>query len=225
LRVPFHFRGERKEKAMRRRLQANTRNRNHLTSLAALILLTAAEALGQDDRANTAKRATSGEQPATAARRIVVSIPDRKLALIEDGRVVKVYRVAVGAEVSPSPTGALTIVHRVSQPTYYRPGIVIPPGKSNPLGTRWIGLSTPGYGIHGTNQPESVGRNASHGCIRMRNRDVEDLFERVRAGDAVEMYAERTDELAEIFGAPADATKVVAAAAAATPAAGTGNQQ
>jgi lipoprotein-anchoring transpeptidase ErfK/SrfK len=160
-----------------------------------------------------------------AVRRIVVSIPDRKLALIEDGRVVKVYRVAVGADVSPSPSGELTIVHRLTKPTYYHPGVVIPPGQSNPLGTRWIGLSTPGYGIHGTNQPESIGRNASHGCIRMRNRDVEDLFERVRAGDSVELYAERSDEVAEIFGAPAEATRVVATVAAATPAAGTGNPQ
>jgi hypothetical protein len=219
---------------MRRSLQAHTRNRNHLTSLAALILLAAGEAAAQEKANGSARFAAAEAEGASAGvtlqapapvRRIVVSIPDRKLALIEDGRVVKVYRVAVGADVSPSPSGALTIVHRLTRPTYYHPGIVISPGKANPLGTRWIGLSTPGYGIHGTNQPESIGRNASHGCIRMRNRDVEDLFERVRAGDAVELYAERTDEIAELFGAPADATKVVAAVTPPTAAAGTGNKQ
>jgi lipoprotein-anchoring transpeptidase ErfK/SrfK len=123
---------------------------------------------------------------ALAERRIVVSIPDRKAALVaEDGSVVKVYPVAVGARRSPSPTGEFEIVNRIPKPTYYAPGVVIGPGKANPLGTRWIGLSRKGYGIHGTNAPGSIGRRASHGCIRMRNRDVEELFEMVRVGDRV----------------------------------------
>jgi lipoprotein-anchoring transpeptidase ErfK/SrfK len=210
---------------LRRILRNSPANRIHLARLATLLLLVAGEAWAQDIQANPPKDPNCAREPAVATRQIVVSIPDRKLALIEDGRVVKVYSVAVGADVSPSPTGGLTIVHRLTQPTYYHPGVVIPPGKANPLGTRWIGLSTPGYGIHGTNQPESIGRNASHGCIRMRNRDMEDLFERVRAGDAVELYAERTDEVAEIFGVPADATRVVATVAAVTPGAGPGNPQ
>jgi lipoprotein-anchoring transpeptidase ErfK/SrfK len=62
-------------------------------------------------------------------------------------------------------------------------------------------LSKKGYGIHGTNAPGSIGRNASHGCIRMRNRDVEELFEMVAAGDAVELLGERTEETERIFGA------------------------
>ncbi len=57
-----------------------------------------------------------------------------------------------------------------------------------------------GYGIHGTNAPSSIGRKASHGCIRMRNRDVEELFEMVAVGDPVELHAERTPELEQIFG-------------------------
>jgi lipoprotein-anchoring transpeptidase ErfK/SrfK len=59
------------------------------------------------------------------ARRIVVSIPDRKLALIENDRVVRVFAVAVGAPGSPSPTGTFTVVSRVTNPTYYRPGKVV----------------------------------------------------------------------------------------------------
>ena len=137
-------------------------------------------------------------------RRIVVSIPDRKLALVEDGRVVKVYRTAVGAPASPSPSGTFTIVTRVTHPTWYHAGKVVPPGKANPLGTRWLGLSTKGYGIHGTNVPGSIGRNVSHGCIRMRNRDVEELFELVAVGVVVELHAERDEQVARIFPAPAE---------------------
>jgi len=136
-------------------------------------------------------------------RRIVVSLPDRRLALVEDGRVLKIYPVAVGAPASPSPSGEFKIAHRIPHPTYYAPGIVIPPGKANPLGTRWLGLSVRGYGIHGTNEPHSIGRRASHGCIRMRNRDVEELFELVRAGDVVEVHAGRTVQAAQIFGSGA----------------------
>ena len=62
-----------------------------------------------------------------------------------------------------------------------------------------MGLSRKGYGIHGTNVPSSIGHNASHGCIRMRKADVEELFERLKVGDVVEMVAEPTEELAWIF--------------------------
>lgn len=146
-----------------------------------------------------------------AGRRIVVSIPDHKLALIENGTVVRMYPVAVGAPVSPSPTGDFTIITRVPNPTYYKPGHVIPAGKANPLGTRWIGLSLQGYGIHGTNVPRSIGKNASHGCIRMRNQDVEDLFELVHTGDAVELHGDRTAELARIFDAESPTATIAAA--------------
>lgn len=132
-------------------------------------------------------------------RRIVVSIPDRKLALIEEGRVVKIYPVAVGAAATPSPTGNFTVVVRIANPTWYGPGKVVPPGNTNPLGPRWIGLSRKGYGIHGTSNPRSIGRPASHGCIRMRNSDVEELFARVAVGDQVELHADRTDEVTQIF--------------------------
>jgi lipoprotein-anchoring transpeptidase ErfK/SrfK len=140
-------------------------------------------------------------------RRIVVSIPDRKLALLEDGRVVKIYDVAVGAQVSPSPSGEFQIAQRLSNPTYYKPGVVIGPGPGNPLGTRWMGLNVKGFGIHGTNRPSSVGKNASHGCIRLKNSDVEDLFARVRVGDHVSVLAERTGEVAQFFGGEVSPTK------------------
>jgi lipoprotein-anchoring transpeptidase ErfK/SrfK len=136
----------------------------------------------------------------TSPRRVVVSLVDRKLALVENERVVEVFDVAIGAPTTPSPVGTFAIVTRVTNPTYYRPGKIVPPGATNPIGTRWIGLSQKGYGIHGTDQPRSIGFAKSSGCIRLRNADVERLFEKVRAGDVVELHAERTAEIAKLFG-------------------------
>jgi lipoprotein-anchoring transpeptidase ErfK/SrfK len=158
-----------------------------LAAITSVVLMATAEALAQE---NTAK----------PARRILVSIPDRKLVLLEADRVLKIYDTAVGAPRTPSPSGSFKIVQALPDPTWYAKGKIVPPGKSNPLGPRWLGLSVKGYGIHGTNNPASIGRNASHGCIRMRNRDVEELFAMVSVGDEVELLAERTPQLDEIFG-------------------------
>jgi lipoprotein-anchoring transpeptidase ErfK/SrfK len=156
--------------------------------------------------------------PAPVAKRLVlVSIPDRKLALLEDGRVVKVYCVAVGTASSPSPTGEFEIVNRITNPTYYHPHVVIPASPESPIGMRWLGLNRKGYGIHGTNEPHSIGRAASHGCIRMSNRDIAQFFRLVRVGDLVEIRAERDAETARAFGTePA----TMQASAAAQPALG-----
>jgi lipoprotein-anchoring transpeptidase ErfK/SrfK len=137
-------------------------------------------------------------------RTVLVSLVDRKLAVIEDGVVIATFQVAVGADVTPSPTGEFKVVSRVENPTYYHPGTVIPAGKNNPVGTRWLGLSQKGYGIHGTNAPGSIGRAASHGCIRLRNGDVEKLFTMVRVGDTVKIRGERDEEVTQIFGSVDD---------------------
>jgi len=146
-------------------------------------------------------------------RTVLVSIPDRKLAVMENDTVIATFPVAIGAASTPSPTGEFKVINRVSSPTYYHSGKVIPTGKDNPLGTRWLGLSEKGYGIHGTNTPQSVGHAASHGCIRLRNRDVEKLFTMLRMGDFVEIRGERDDETAEIFGGAAPNSVVAAAQA------------
>ena len=161
---------------------------NRAMWMAALVM---AAMIGRADAADTANE--------PSVRRLVVSIPDRKLAVVENNEVVEVFVVAVGAPNSPSPTGTFTIVNLLANPTYYHPGKVIAPGPQNPLGTRWIGLNQKGYGIHGTDQPSSIGYARSHGCIRLRNADVERLFERVRPGDVVELHAERTPELDQLF--------------------------
>jgi len=141
-------------------------------------------------------------------RVVLVSLVDRKLAVIENGAVIATFQVAVGAKVSPSPTGEFTIVSRVTNPTYYHRGTVIPAGKDNPVGTRWVGLTLKGYGIHGTNAPGSIGHAASHGCIRLRNRDVERLFTMLRIGDRVQIRGERDEQVARVFGGQTDQTVV-----------------
>lgn len=145
-----------------------------------------------------------------AKRTVLVSIPDRKLAVIENENVIATFAIAVGATASPSPTGEFHIVNRVSNPTYYHSGKVIPTGRDNPLGTRWIGLSQKGYGIHGTNAPRSVGHAASHGCIRLRNRDAEKLFTMLRVGDVVQIRGERDYQVAQVFGSGADDSTLAA---------------
>jgi len=132
-------------------------------------------------------------------RRIAISIPDRKLVLLENERVVKIYDVAVGKATTPSPRGSFIIVNHVEHPTWFGPARPVAPGPSNPLGTRWMGLSARGYGIHGTNAPSSIGKAASHGCIRMRQQDLEELFELVRVGTQVELTGERTELVAKVF--------------------------
>jgi lipoprotein-anchoring transpeptidase ErfK/SrfK len=161
---------------------------------------------------------SSQEMPAAQSRRtVLVSLPDRKLALLDGDTVLKIYPVAVGSASSPSPSGEFEIVNRIDNPTYYHPHVVIPAGADSPIGTRWLGLNKKGYGIHGTNAPHSVGQAASHGCIRMRNRDMEQFFELVRVSDRVKIRAQRDAETERIFGTGAD---VAGQAAAAEPGAG-----
>ena len=147
-----------------------------------------------------------------ATRRLIVSIPDRKIVLLEDGQVVKVYPIAVGKKSTPSPNGTFQIASRVVKPAWYQPGKMVGPGPANPLGTRWMGLGYKGYGIHGTNMPNSIGKAASHGCIRMRNHDVEELFELVQIGDPVELVIQSNADLARAL--REDRSETVAAAAA-----------
>jgi L,D-transpeptidase ErfK/SrfK len=149
--------------------------------------------------ADAAASVTTVAVTRTTIRRVVVSLPDRRMVVLENDRILASFDVAVGAPSTPSPIGAFTIVNRISHPTYYRPGKVIPPGANTPLGTRWLGLSQKGYGIHGTDKPRSIGQARSRGCIRLRNEDVERLFEHVRAGDVVELHGERTQEIAQLF--------------------------
>jgi len=128
--------------------------------------------------------------------RIVVDLSEYSLRLYRDGRVVKRYRVAVGAPGFPTPTGDYTVVDKQVDPSWFPPDSPwaaglgpIPPGPGNPLGTRWIGTSAPAIGIHGTYASSSIGTAASHGCIRMNIKDVEELYEYVSLGMPVRFQA------------------------------------
>ena len=157
-------------------------------------------------------------QAAQVKRTIVVSLEDRKLALVEDGQVKKVYTVSVGKPSTPSPEGMFTIQRRVKNPVYQHEGKVVQPGPGNPVGTRWMGLSVKGYGIHGTNEPKSIGKAASHGCIRMARKDLEEMYEMVHVGDTVELIGQRNEETAQLFGEqkPGVVEQTVVVASAAT---------
>ena len=154
------------------------------------------EAMGQEA---SAPAVTTPAVTVQVKRTIVVSLEDRKLALVEDGQVKKVYTVAVGKPSTPSPVGTFAIQRRVKNPVYQHEGKVVQPGAGNPVGTRWMGLSVKGYGIHGTNEPKSIGKAASHVCIRMARKDLEEMYEMVHVGDTVELIGERNDETAQLF--------------------------
>jgi lipoprotein-anchoring transpeptidase ErfK/SrfK len=159
----------------------------------------AAMAASKANAANTVSAATAQEK---VTRVIVVSLEDRKLALVENGEAVKIFPVAVGKPSTPSPTGTYTIERRVKNPTYHHDGRTVLPGPHNPVGTRWMGLSKAGYGIHGTSEPKSIGKAASHGCIRMAKHDLEELYALVQVGDRVELVGQRNDETVKLFGDP-----------------------
>ncbi len=130
---------------------------------------------------------------AAAEYRIVINIPAFQLWLYQDGIPLKAYPISIGTELNPSVLGETKIVNKVANPTYYPPNAAarglapIPPGPNNPVGTRWLGLGFAGYGIHGTNNPNSIGSAASSGCIRMLNWDVEELSALVQIGTVVQL--------------------------------------
>ena len=181
----------------------DTRTGYAMAAVVVALRMLAADATLAADGGRTPGNTASARAP----RRVVVSIPDRKLAVLQNDVVLGRFEVAVGSPASPSPTGTYTIVTRIDRPTYYAPGKVIPPSTRNPLGTRWLGLNVKGYGIHGTDVPSSIGHAKSHGCIRLRNHDIELLFEMLRAGDVVELHGERTPEIVRLFTAEQHRTR------------------
>lgn len=124
---------------------------------------------------------------------IIVDLSERSVDVLEDGQIVKSYTVAVGHENHPTPTGEFTISHLVWNPTWIPPDVEWakdatrkePGDPNNPMQGAKIFFKDPDYYLHGTNAPESMGKAASHGCVRMRTGDVQELAEIVqRAGGA-----------------------------------------
>lgn len=107
---------------------------------------------------------------------IFIDLTKRKLYFFKGGEQIKKYNVAIGTKESPSPIGIFKVIEKGDW------------GKG--FGGSWMGLNVPWgvYGIHGTTRPDSIGRAASHGCIRMRNGDAAELYKLVKHGTVVEIY-------------------------------------
>lgn len=103
---------------------------------------------------------------------IIVDLSDRRLYLLDNNGVTRSFPVGIGKMLTKTPTGNYTIVNKAPNP-------------GGPFGAYWMGLSRPHYGIHGTNDPSSIGKEVSHGCIRMHNEDVTQLAHLVPIGTAV----------------------------------------
>ncbi|TMK61544.1 MAG: hypothetical protein E6G53_16190 [Actinobacteria bacterium] len=127
---------------------------------------------------------------------IVIRRSSNRLDLYRGMSAWRLFAVATGQHTYPTPLGRFQIVVKWRNPWWYPPNSPwaagekpIPPGPGNPLGTRWMGLSAPGVGIHGTPNDGSIGYSVSHGCIRMHIPDAEWLFVRVRIGTPVYIVA------------------------------------
>jgi lipoprotein-anchoring transpeptidase ErfK/SrfK len=124
---------------------------------------------------------------------IVINRSVNRLYLYDRVKLHRIFGVATGQAIYPTPRGTFHIVVKWKNPWWYPPtqdswakGLSpVPPGPNNPLGTRWMGLSVPGVGIHGTDAPSSIGYSLSHGCIRMQVPDAEWLFDHVEIGTTV----------------------------------------
>ena len=116
---------------------------------------------------------------------IVVDKSQNQLLLTENDQFIKTYPVATGTDNS-TPVGTFKIVTRIPNPVWYKQGAVVPPeSPENILGTRWLGIDKKGYGIHGSVDPDAIGKQVTAGCVRMTNADVEELFDIVPVGTEV----------------------------------------
>lgn len=116
---------------------------------------------------------------------VEISIPQNVLWLKQGKHFVKKYQVSTG-EKGNTPVGSFKIANKVVNPTWYHDDEVVLPGDpKNGLGARWMGFDLKGYGIHGTIEPKKIGKPASLGCVRMRNEDVEELFDLIPIGTPV----------------------------------------
>lgn len=106
------------------------------------------------------------------------------IQLYSGGQLVVEYPCCTGKD-GCTPEGSFTVTSKLVDPTWYWQGEAIPPGPDNGLGTHFLGISKKGYGIHGTNEPDSIGYSLSHGCVRLQNEDIEELYGMVDVGTVV----------------------------------------
>ena len=128
--------------------------------------------------------------------KVIVNIPSRTLDVYKNDKIINKYAVGVGTKENKTPVGRFSIIEKEVNPTWIKPvkenedPVIIKSGPDNPLGYRWIGFADT-YGIHGTNHPESIGGYVSNGCIRMKESDVEELFEMVPLQTYLEIRYDR----------------------------------
>ncbi|MBR2215070.1 MAG: L,D-transpeptidase family protein [Selenomonadaceae bacterium] len=125
--------------------------------------------------------------------RVLINVASHSLALYRGDDKIRLYPIATGKISTPTPTGYYKILSKDVNPTWTDPTDhenVIPSGPYNPLGYRWMQIKG-NYGIHGTNNPSSIGKHVSNGCIRMNESDVEALFDLVSVGTPVEITYNR----------------------------------
>lgn len=141
--------------------------------------------------------AQPGEADTASLARVEVSRSGESVrGFDEEGNLIAHYPATVGSEELPSPSGSLEVKAFAPEPNYtFRPEnipeadidetLIIPPGPNNPVGAMWIDLTKPTYGLHGTPDPASIGKVASHGCVRLTNWDAEELASRLEEGTPV----------------------------------------
>lgn len=122
--------------------------------------------------------------------RLVLNLTEREVQVVRDGEVQVSYPVAIGKEGWETPTGEFEVLQMIKNPSWEHPwtGEVVPPGDDNPLGQRWVGFWTDGenyIGFHGTPDESVIGQAVSHGCVRMRNADIAELYQWVNIGTEV----------------------------------------
>jgi len=174
----------------------------------------------EDDRLRPGMRVKVSDRhvvPRRGTDGIVIDLADRTLYWFEHAHLKARFPVGIGRIDWATPPGRYRIVGRREDPVWRVPASiqaemrargepvvsVVGPGPDNPLGKHWIQLSNPGYGLHGTNAPASVGKYASHGCLRLLPDDVERLFHDARDGTTVEVVYEPVkvarDRLGSVF--------------------------
>ncbi len=139
--------------------------------------------------------ATNEQPPVANVVSLLLKLKEKRVYVYQGDKLIKKYPVAIGKKGWETPTGEWQVMEKIKNPawTSFKTGEVFSPGTENPLGARWIGFWTDGQdviGFHGTANLKSIGTAASHGCVRMRNRDVKALFPLVKVGTTVKVVNE-----------------------------------
>lgn len=153
--------------------------------------ITTSQLTQSSDSSQSIGESSTTQATSNSTVRLEVNITDRQVTFYEGDSRIKTYPIAVGRAGWETPTGNFEVAQMFQNPTWIHPFTdqVIPPGDpQNPLGPYWIGFWTDGknwIGFHGTPNPETVGTATSHGCIRMYNQDIEELFYKISPGTLV----------------------------------------